>query len=60
MRPTGRPFDKGQAQRIVDRSQTGHSHAGAKLVEHSRVRPTMAMGEPRKLAPSALFGQQRH
>ncbi len=58
MGPTGSPFDQGQPQLVVDGSETGYSCTRTKLVEHAHIRSAMPMGQPRKLAPSALFGQQ--
>ena len=60
MGPTGRLLEQGQAQGVVDGSQAADPHARAELAEHAGVRSTVPMGEPRKLAPSALLGQQFH
>jgi hypothetical protein len=58
MGPTGSSLDEGQAQLVVDGPQTHHACPRTKLVEHSHIRSAMPMGQPRKLAPSPLLGQQ--
>ena len=58
MGPTGSPLDQGQPQLVVDGSETHYSCSRAKLAEHPHIRSAMPMGQPRKLAPSPLFGQQ--
>ena len=58
MGPTGSPLDQGQPQLVVDGSETRYSCTRTKLVEHAHIRSAMPMGQSRKLAPSALFGQQ--
>ena len=60
MGPTGSLLDKGQAQLVVDGSQTHYAHAHAKLAEHPHIRSAMSMGYPGELAPSPLLGQQSH
>ena len=58
MGPAGSPLDQGEPQLVVDGSQTRYSHPRPKLVEHAHIWCAMPLGEPRKLAPSPLFGQQ--
>lgn len=58
MGPTRRPLDQGPAELVVDRSEPHDAGPRTKLVEHPHIRSAMPMGQPRKLAPSALFGQQ--
>jgi hypothetical protein len=41
--------------RFVDLSQSHHARVGAKRVEHANVGHAMAMPQPSKGAPGALF-----
>jgi hypothetical protein len=58
MGPTRRPLDQGESQLVVYGAKAHYSCPRAKLVEHAHIRPTMPMGQPGKVAPSALLGQQ--
>ena len=58
MGPTRRPLDQRQAQLVVDGSETHYTEPRTKLVEHAHIRSVMPVGDSRKLAPPALFGQQ--
>jgi hypothetical protein len=58
MGPTGSSLDQRQPQLVVDGPETRYSCPRTKLVEHPHIRSAMPLGQPRKLAPSALFGQQ--
>jgi hypothetical protein len=58
MGPTSGLLDQRQFQRIVDRAQTADPNPEAKLVEHTHIGHSLPVGQPRKGAPSPLFGQQ--
>jgi hypothetical protein len=51
-------LDQRLEEHFVDLSQAQHPHLGAKGVEHPCVGHRVAMPQPGKVAPRALFGQQ--
>jgi len=44
--------------RLVDLPQSHDAHEGAKGVEDANIGGAMAMAQPGKVSPTALFGQQ--